>query len=133
MGWTTCEVDEGSAAGDGAARDIKNDCTSLDISTPRGVQDVTGLDKTAMERLLLLSDVSVTLNGVFDVTAALSHVVLSTAASTVGLRTVTLTIAAASLVEEMFLTDYSLSRPGDGSFTWTAPLVLGNGTFTAWA
>ena len=133
MGWTTCAVDEGSAAGDGAANDIKNDCTSLDLSTPRGVQDVTGLDKTAMERLLLLSDMSLTLNGVFDVTADLSHVTLSTAASTVGLRTVTLVIAAATLVEEMMLTDYALSRAADGSFTWTAPLVLGDGTFTAWA
>jgi hypothetical protein len=30
------------------------------MATPRGVQDITGVDKSANERLLLLADASVT-------------------------------------------------------------------------
>ena len=37
----------------GAGKDISNDITSMGFKTPRGVQDITGLDKSAIERLLL--------------------------------------------------------------------------------
>ena len=37
----------------GTARTISNDSTNYNFSTPRGVQDVTGVDKSANERLLL--------------------------------------------------------------------------------
>ena len=50
----------------GSARSIENDLTSVDWSIPRGVQDVTGVDKSGIERLLTLADFSATLNGVFD-------------------------------------------------------------------
>jgi hypothetical protein len=129
MGWTTCSVDDHL----GAAKALVNDVTSLDISTPRGVQDVTGLDKTAMERLLLLSDMSLTLNGVFNPTADKSHDVFKSVPSTSVTRTVTLVIAAKTLAEECLPSDYSLSRPADGSFTWTVPLSMSNGVFAAWA
>ena len=50
----------------GTARTISNDITNLDWATPREEQDITGLDKSARERLLTLADFSVTLNGVFN-------------------------------------------------------------------
>ena len=65
-----------------SARSIENDITSLDFATPRGVQDVTGVNKSAMERLLLLADFSITLNGIFNDGANLSHAVFSTVPST---------------------------------------------------
>ena len=40
----------------GSARTISNDITGLSWSIPRAVQDVTGVDKAAIERLLLLAD-----------------------------------------------------------------------------
>jgi hypothetical protein len=58
LGWTTCSVDDAA----GVVRTIINDVTNLQFATPRGVQDITGIDKSAYERLLLLADFSITLN-----------------------------------------------------------------------
>jgi hypothetical protein len=117
----------------GTPRDIRNPTTSLEFATPREVQVVTGLDKSAQERLLLLADCSVTANGVFDVTANLSHDVFKTVPSTSVNRTVTITASAVTLACEMLPTDYSLKRGEDGSITWTAPLLLANGAVPTWA
>ena len=45
---------------------ITDDITNWTLSTPRAVQDVTGLDAYANQRILLLADISVTLNGIFN-------------------------------------------------------------------
>jgi hypothetical protein len=112
---------------------ISNDVTNLAFATPRGVQDVTGVDKSAMERLLLLADYSCTLNGVFNDAANFSHAVLKTVPSTSVQRTVTLSISGQSLANECLFSDYSLTRAADGSFVWTAPGVLANGTVPTWS
>lgn len=129
LGWTTASVDDSS----GTARAIKNDITNLQFATPRGVQDVTGIDKSAYERLLLLADFTITLNGVFNVTANQSHDVFKTVPSTSALRTTTLTIGGATLAGELLYTDYNLTRAQSGEFTWSAPGVLGDGTVPTWA
>ncbi len=135
LGLTALSVDNSA----GAVKDIRNDIGSFSISTPRGVQDVTGLDKSAMERLLLLADFSITLNGVaFNDDATLgAHTVLKTIPSNSNLRTVTLTITgsvgANTLPVECLFTDYAITRDQDGSLSWTAPGVLGNGTVPTWA
>src|ERR1044072_3154205 len=54
LGWTTLSLDDGAAS----LQDIKNDVTNFNFAMPRGVQDVTGVDKSAYERLLLLADFS---------------------------------------------------------------------------
>lgn len=127
----TITVDNASAA----AKDISNDVTNFQFSTPRAVQDVTGVDKFAMERILLLSDFSVTLNGVYNVTADKSHDVLSTITSTSVLRTCKIQPIAASVpylsVETLF-TDYQISRSDSGELTWQAPGVLADGTVPTW-
>jgi hypothetical protein len=110
-----------------------NDFTNLQFSTPRGVQDITGLDKSAMERLLLLADFQVTFNGVFNVASNMSHDVFKTVPSTSVARTVTLTIAAKTLACETLFSDYQLNRAQDGSFTFTAPGALSDGTVPTWA
>lgn len=129
LGITTLSVDDSA----GSVQAIKNDITQFDYSTPRGVQDVTGVDKSAYERLLLLADGSVNLTGVFNVASNQSHDVFKTVPSTSVLRTVTLTHAAKTLAMEMFPTDYQLSRSQSGELTWKVPLVLGDGTVPTWA
>lgn len=130
LAWTTCSVDDSA----GAVEVIRNDVTNLAFSTPRAVQDVTGLDKSAMERLLLLADFSVTLNGVANFASTPSaHDVFSTVPSTSVARTVTLTIGGKTLPNEVLFTDYQLTRGNDGALTWSAPGVLTGGVVPTWA
>lgn len=117
----------------GTPQTISNDVTNWECSTPRAVQEVTGVDKFAMERLLLLADYSVTLNGVFN--AALSHACLSDVTSDGSLRTCKLQPTAAtapSLSVETLFTDYQVTRSDSGELTWQAPGVLADGTIPAW-
>jgi hypothetical protein len=97
------------------------------------VQDVTGVNKSAMERLLLLADFSITLNGVFNDASNLSHAVFATVPSTSVARTVTLVMSGQTLPNETFFTDYSLSRSASGELTWSAPGVLTGGVVPTWA
>jgi hypothetical protein len=129
VGWTTCSVDDSG----GSVCDIKNDITNLQFATPRAVQDITGIDKSAMERLLLLVDFSITLNGVFNVTANASHTVFKTVPSSSVQRTTTLTVGGVTLANEVLYTDYPLSRSASGELTFSAPGVLGNGAVPTWA
>jgi hypothetical protein len=117
----------------GSAKVISNDVTNHEFATPRGVQDVTGVDKSAMERLLLLADFSVTLNGVFNDATDKSHDVFKTVPSTSVARTVTLAISGQTLAGELLFSDYAMSRAASGELTWTAPGVLADGTVPTWA
>jgi hypothetical protein len=117
----------------GSARTISNDITNLDFATPREEQDITGLDKSARERLLLLADFTVTLNGVFDDASNMAHDVFKTVPSTSVARTTTITVSGQTLACETFYTDYSLSRGTDGSFTWTTSGALSGGAVPTWA
>ncbi len=128
LGWTTLTVDNSS----GAPKVIKNDITNFSFATPRGVQDVTGVDKSAFERLLLLADFSITLNGVFNPTADASHDVFKTVPSTSVARTTTLVVSAKTLAAEVLYTDYPLTRGADGSLTFAVPGVLATGVVPSW-
>src|SRR5690606_7794958 len=133
LAWDALSVDDHS----GSLVDIRNDVTNFEFATPRAVQDVTGIDKSAMERLLLLADMSMTLNGVFNPTASTSsHAVFSTVPSTSVPREFTLTIDGQTLgatpTATLLFTDYSLTRAADGSLTWAAPGVLANGVVQTW-
>lgn len=129
LGWTTLSVD----GSDEAANDIKNDVTNFEFSTPRAVQEITGVDKSAIERLLLLADFSITLNGVFNDDADKSHATFKDIGSTSVTRTVSLGVSGQTLAVECLLTDYALSRGDDGSLTWSVPGVLQSGTAPAWS
>lgn len=129
LGWTTASVDDAS----GTARAIKNDFTSIQFATPRGVQDITGIDKSAYERLLLLADGSFTGNGVFNDAANQSHDVFKTVPSTSVNRTVTLTVSGQTLAMEMLFTDYPLNRADSGELTFAVPGVLADGSVPTWA
>ena len=130
IGWTTCSVDDSG----GTARVIKNDVTDLQFSTPRGVQDITGIDKSAKEALLLLADFSISLKGVFDTNGTTgAHDVFKTVPSTSVNRTVTLTVNGVTLANECIFTDYQLARSASGELTWTAPGQLADGSVPTWA
>lgn len=128
IGWTTCSVDDSS----GTVKTIINDVTNLQFSTPRAVQDVTGIDKSAIERLLLLADFSITLNGVFNDATGQSHDVFKTVPSTSVARTTTLTVSGQTLANEVLYTDYPLTRADGGELTWAVPGVLADGTVPTW-
>jgi len=117
----------------GSLRDISNDVTNFGFSTPRPSMDVTGVDKTARERLLLLADYSANLNGVFNDGANMSHAVLKTIPSSSVARTVTIAISGQTLSVEAFGTDYSLTRAATGEQTWTSPFELSDGSVPTWA
>ena len=107
---------------------IGGDVGSLTLSTPYGVQDVTGIDKSAFERLLLRADAQLAINFFFN--AALSH----TALKTPGSKAIIIVFAnsAATATFTAVQGDYSLSLGEDGSLTGSAPFQLSSGTAVAW-
>lgn len=125
----TVTVDDSSGTG----RAITNDITNIQFTTPRGVQDVTGLDKSAIERILLLADGTVTINGVFNDAANLSHDVFKSVPTTSVSRTVVIVHSGQTMTMEILFTDYSLNRGTDGSLTWSATGSLANGTAPTWS
>jgi hypothetical protein len=129
LGWTTLSVDNAA----GTPNVIKNDVTNFEFATPRGVQEVTGVDKSAFERLLLLADFSINLSGVFNDATNLSHETFKTVPSTSVARTVGLSVSGQSINNECLFTDYSMTRAADGALTWQAPGVLADGTVPTWS
>ncbi|SEO83546.1 hypothetical protein [Actinacidiphila rubida] len=127
LGWTTLSVDNAG----GTPVDIRNDVTNLSFATPRAVQDVTGVDKSANERLLLLADATITLETVFNPTGA--HTVFSTVPSTSVARTTSLGVGGKSLAMEMLYTDYPLQRSNTGELTASIPGSLADGTVPTWS
>ena len=85
----TASIDDGS----GAAQVITNDITNLSINLPRANQDVTGIDKSAPERILLLADLSLSLNGVFNDGSNKSHDVFKSVPSQAEAQTRAVSIA----------------------------------------
>lgn len=129
LGISALSVDDSG----GSARDIRNDIVSFEFATPRAVQEVTGIDKSAMERLLLLADFNITLDGVFNDAANMSHAVFKTVPSTSVARTVSLNISGQTLANECLFTDYPLSRSDSGELTFSVEGLLSDGAVPTWS
>jgi hypothetical protein len=119
----------------GSLRDISNDTTSVTLNVPQDLLDITGIDKSAKERLIGLGDGTVAITGVFNSASNQSHDVFKTRSGT---RTVTYAVGGNSssnpvLTMEMLVGSYDLSRGTDGGLTWTANLSLQSGTVPTWA
>lgn len=126
LGWTTFDVDDEA----GTAQDIRAATNSLEFSTPVNLLEVTGLDKSAMERLQGLYDFQATANGTWDdATADSPHDVFADLSN---VRTWAIVVSGQSLSNEVLISDYALNRGNDGSFTWSAPAALANGTIPNW-
>jgi hypothetical protein len=102
-------------------RDIGTDITNYTFSTPRGLEDTTGMNKFANERLLLLTDFTVTFNGIFDNDPNLSHSVFSTVTGT------------PIITVNCLITDYQITRANTAELTWQVPASLADGNVPVWA
>ena len=127
----TISVDDSAGTG----RALTNDVTNLSFDIPSGVQDVSGINYSANERLLLRGDMTVTLNGVFnDAATTQEHVVFKNyrtlAASQTG-RTTAIAISGQTLSDEILYSNYAMTMAADGSLTWSAPGSLSSATGTA--
>lgn len=129
LGWTTLSVDDST----NTQQDIRNDITNLQWATPRAVQDVTGIDKSANERLLVLADFTISMTGVFNPAANREHDVFKTISSTSVNRLVTNVQNGKTLSPTVVLTDYQLTRANTGDLTWTVPGSLANGVVPTWS
>lgn len=129
LAWTELMVDDATGDPD----DIREDITDFSFSTPRAEQISTGIDKSAMERILLLADFQITLNGIFDDAVDKAHEVFRTVPSTSVARSVTMEVSGQQLDNEVLFTDYQLTRAAGGELTFTAPGALSNGTVPTWA
>jgi hypothetical protein len=131
LGWTTCSIDDSG----GTLRAIINDVNSVSYSTPRGVQDVTGIDVSGNERQLLLADFQSTLNiAAFNDTALTgAHTVFKTVSSTSVQRTFTLAVSGQTLSNEVIATDYQMQRANSGELSAVIPLALANGAVPTWS
>lgn len=122
----------------GTPRTITNDVNSIGLSTPRGVQDVTGLDKAGIERLLLRADGQLTINGAgLNPAVNQAHDVFKSVPSTSVIRTVTydpsgIGTGAPRLTMEMMFSDYAVNVGADGAITWVATGQLADGTAPTW-
>lgn len=119
------------------AQTITNDVTNYQWSSPKATQDVTGVDKSANETLLLLADYSVTLNGVFNTASDMSHEVFATVPSTAVNRAVVIspigtTTGNPKLNVNCVLTDYQITRANTGELTWQVPGQLADGSVPTW-
>jgi hypothetical protein len=126
LGQTTLTLDDDA----GSPQDIRNDVTNWDLSTPMNLQETTGVDKYAMERLGLLKDLTGNLNGVFNPATNRAHQVLSGNLRVA--RTLTHVISTASIASEVLISDYAVTRAAGGEFTYQSPYSLQNGAEPDW-
>ena len=118
----------------GSARDISDNVQSYEIGNSQNLLDSTTVSKSALQRLIALGDLQVTINGMFDAASNKSHDVFKTKSGT---RTFDLRIGGNSssnpqLTAEMLGAEYNLSRGTDGALNFTASLMLQSGTVPTW-
>jgi len=111
-----------------AGNNISNDVRSFNCDTPYGVQVITGLDKSAEERITLRADVTGTMNGIFNTTASMSHATLKTP----GIKTFVIAYPGATATFTALTSNYATALGDDGSLTWSVNFLLSNGTALAW-
>lgn len=130
LSWTTLAIDDDG----GSARNIVNDVLNVDWDHPRETVDVTGLDKSAHERLVGLADFTINLTTAFnDGAAPTSYQTLLNAGTTDVARTCTATISGQILNNEIWLVTVMLARGADASFQYSVTGVLQDGTDPTWS
>ena len=129
----TCSIDDSS----GSAQAISNDINTMSITMNSGILDVTGVNVSAMERILSHADLAITFNGTFNDAAAMSHAVFKDYRTNAGTelgRTTAIAHSGQTLDEAaLLLTAYNLNRAQDGTLTFEVPGVLADGTVPAWS
>jgi hypothetical protein len=130
LGWSTLTLDDSS----GTARSIINDIVSLEFDTPVELQEITGVDKSAYERLQLLRDFTCSLSGIFNDAATTGyHTVVKTAGTAITSRELVLAVSGQTLTTENLISSVAYERGDDGAFTISTEMSLANGTVPTWA
>jgi hypothetical protein len=107
---------------------------SLEFDTPVELQEITGIDRSAYERLQLLRDFTVSFEGIFNDAANTGlHTVVRTAGTAVTSRTLTMVVSGQTLANEILLSSVSHSRGDDGAFTISVEGSLADGTVPTWS
>jgi len=121
----------------GTQRDISNDVTDWTLSTPVALQDITGNDKSAHEKLALLRDLTVSLKMVFNSAANMSHAVFSTITTSPNNRATTIyptsNHSTPVMTANVLYSAYNLTRGADGALTTQADGSLADGAVPTWA
>lgn len=132
LGATITLADSGASV-----RTISNDVTDFTLNTPIAMQDTTGVNRSAHERLALLSDLTIQLKGVFNSAANLSHAVLSTATTSATVRAFavfpTSNGSTPTLPANVLIASYNITRSNAGDLTWQSDLDLADGALPTWA
>ncbi len=119
------------------ARTISNDIVDFTLNTPIAMQDITGVDKSAHERLALLVDLTCQLKGVFNTASNMSHAVLSTATTNPVVRALavfpTSNGSSPTLPANVLIGSYNVARANGGDLTWQSDLSLQDGSVPTWA
>ena len=121
----------------GTARAISNDVHSLSVTLPQELLDVTGLDKSAAERLAALSDGTFSLSATFNAAATTGiHTGLSAGRTTA--RTLTYCVGGNSggnpkLEVEILIGSLSYERAANGALSLSCDMSLSNGTVPTWS
>ena len=116
------------------AKDISNDIADFSIPITFAVQDVTGIDKSAQERIALLVDSAPSFKGFHNNATDRLHQVVSTGQTVP--RQIVATLpggAGAVLTETILLDSYVLTRAANAALTNTVGGKLSNGTAPAWS
>ena len=116
------------------ARVISNDVAAVTLSTPRPAFDVTGVDKSAMERLQGLADCKADLDMYWNPgNTPSSHAVFSTVPSSSVARESIFTLTAKVLTVTLMYNDYQIARDQSGEVKCTTTGELSSGTAPTWA
>jgi hypothetical protein len=118
-------------------RTISNDVNDFTLNTPIAMQDTTGVDKSAHERLALLVDLTCQLKGVYNTASNMSHAVLSTATTSAVVRALavfpTANGSTPTLPANVLIGSYNVARANGGDLTWQSDLSLQDGSVPTWA
>lgn len=115
--------------------DLSGDIGALDnLSTPRGIFEVPGIDTSAMERVLTHSDAQLGFSAYFNDAAAQAHPVLSALPTTdqtiIVAKSTTRGASAFGMQGKQI--NYDPSRPGDGSLTIAVNVQGSSGESPGW-
>jgi hypothetical protein len=116
----------------GVSQTFSGNVQTFDIQQSRAQIDVTGIDKSFMERLPGLGDYSINLAGVYD-GAGTATAIQTFASMGTALRAFTIVVGpVGTAVGTAALASFNVARGGDGALNWTASLNCANGTAMAW-
>ena len=128
VAWSSFAVDDSG----GTARELDGHITQANMSTTRGIQDITTVNLSARATLGLIADHQDTFNVLFDDAANVSFDVLKTVGSVSAVRTITRTHSGQTLATESNLSACNWTRSQSGELSAQVTAVLADGAVPTW-